>query len=312
MSKKRIAVIALGGNALVNPKEKNSSISSQLKHVERALEPLFPLIKSHHVVICFGNGYQVGNILLRVEASLGKAYALPLEVCVAESEGEIGYLIEQALHNLLLKHHFTKPIVNLLTEVIVDPRDPSFKHPTKPIGPWYTRKQADRMKKKGFQMIHEAKRGYRRVVASPAPLNIENAPIIKQLLQHAIIIAVGGGGIPVIKERKKFRGASAVIDKDLAAARLAQDIGADFLLILTATNKVCLNYGKKNEQPLSTLTAKQAKHYLKEGHFPEGSMGPKIQAAINFLHHGGRKVIITSPSSASRALQGKDGTVITS
>ena len=168
------------------------------------------------------------------------------------------------------------------------------------------------MKKKGFQMTYEVKRGYRRVVASPAPVKVENASIIKKLLQHALVIAVGGGGIPVIKKGKKFKGVSAVIDKDLAAARLAHDIGADLLLILTGTNKVYLNYGKKNEQPLSTLTVKQARQYLAEGHFPEGSMGPKIQAAINFLQHRSRKVIITSPSSTSRALQGKDGTVITS
>lgn len=309
MSKKRIAVIALGGNALVK-KGEEISIANQLKHVTQAMRHIIPLLKEYNIVITHGNGVQVGSILIRVEEALGKAYSLPLEVCVAESEGEIGYLIEQALHNALLEKNISKPVIGLLTEVLVNKNDPAFKHPTKPIGPWYTEEQAKEMKKKGFMMINEVKRGYRRVVASPQPMKVENSNIIKKLVEHAIVIAVGGGGIPVIKEGKKMKGVPAVIDKDLASARLAQDLKADLLLILTGVNKVCLNYGTKNEQPLSKLTIKQARQYLKEGHFPEGSMGPKIKAAIQFLQHGGKKVIITSPSKVQQALQGKEGTIV--
>lgn len=310
MQKKRSAVVALGGNALVKKGER-ISIPNQLKNVQEAMKNLLPIFQEYNTIISFGNGIQVGSILLRVEESLGKAYALPLEVCVAESEGEIGYLIEQALHKVLLMHHIRKPVVNLLTEVIVNKNDPAFKHPTKPIGPWYTKKQAQQLLKKGFKMVYEVRRGYRRVVASPKPLKVENSNIIKKLVRDAIVIAVGGGGIPVIKEHNSMRGVPAVIDKDLASACLARDIKADLFLILTGVKKVYLNYRTKKEKPLSQLTIKQAQNYLKQGHFPEGSMGPKILAAINFLKQGGKKVIITCPSCVSKALQGKEGTTIT-
>ena len=303
-------MVALGGNALTKKGEK-ISIAHQLKHVTEAMQCLLPLLKQYNVVITYGNGVQVGSILIRVEEALGKAYTLPLEVCVAESEGEIGYLIEQAVHNVLLQHRISKPIVNLLTEVIVNKNDPAFKHPTKPIGPWYTKRQAQQLQKKGFEMVHEVKRGYRRVVASPKPVKVENANIIKKLVRDAIVIAVGGGGIPVVKGHNKMRGIPAVIDKDLASACLARDIKADLLLILTGVKKVSLSYGTKKEKPLSKLTIKHAQHYLKQGHFPEGSMGPKIEAAIKFLKHSGKKVIITSPYQVKKALQGKEGTIIT-
>lgn len=310
MSKKRIAVVALGGNALVK-KGETISIPHQVRQVTQAMRNIIPLLKTYDLVITHGNGVQVGSILIRVEEAMGKAYALPLEVCVAESEGEIGYLIEQSLHNVLLEHKISKPVIGLLTEVIVDKNDPAFKHPTKPIGPWYTKKQAEQLQRKGFSMVYEAKRGYRRVVASPLPRKVENTDIIKKLVQNAIVIAVGGGGIPVVKEKNRMRGVPAVIDKDLASACLAKDIKADLLLILTGVKKVCLNYGTKKEQPLSKLTMKQAQFYLKQGHFPEGSMGPKIQAAINFLRNGGKKVVITHPSCVSKAMEGKEGTTIT-
>ena len=195
-------MVALGGNALVKQGEE-ISIPNQLKHITEAMRHIIPLLKEYNIVITHGNGVQVGSILIRVEEALGKAYRLPLEVCVAESEGEIGYLIEQALHNALLEHNISKPVIGLLTEVIVDKNDPAFKKPTKPIGPWYTQEQAKELEKKGFKMVFEVKRGYRRVVASPKPVKVENGNIIKKLIEHAIVIAVGGGGIPVIKEGKR-------------------------------------------------------------------------------------------------------------
>ncbi len=309
--KKRIVVVALGGNALVK-KGEQITIANQMKNVSEAMRHLIGILKDYNVIISHGNGIQVGEILIRVEEALGKAYTLPLEVCVAESEGELGYLIEHALHNVLLENHVHKPVISLLTEVIVDKNDPAFKHPTKPIGPWYNKEQAEKMQENGFNMVYEVKRGYRRVVASPTPKKVENSGIIKKLVRDAIVIAVGGGGIPVIKEGNRMKGVSAVIDKDLASACLAKDIKADLLLILTGVKNVYLNYGTNKEQPLSKLTIKQAQQYLKEGHFPEGSMGPKIQAAINFLKHGGKKVIITSPSCVEKALRGKEGTTIIS
>ena len=246
-----------------------------------------------------------------MEEALGKAYTLPLEVCVAESEGEIGYLIEQTLQNKLTQHHKKHPVVSLLTQVIVDKKDPLFHHPTKPIGPWYTKAQAQKIQKKGLHMAEIEPGKFRRVVPSPRPIKIDDVEIIKDLLRKdAIVIAAGGGGIPVYEERGKLKGIAAVIDKDLASACLAKAVHADLFLILTGVKKVALNYGRKNQKNLSKLSIKEASKYLKEGHFPEGSMGPKIEASIDFLKHGGKKVIITHPSVVRQALQGKEGTQI--
>ncbi|MBT4576740.1 carbamate kinase [Candidatus Woesearchaeota archaeon] len=304
-------VIALGGNSLIKKGEK-PTISNQFKNAKKTMEYLVPLIKNHKVVITHGNGFQVGNILIRVEESLGKAYSIPLEVCVAESQGELGYMIEQSLQNTLAKNKIKTPVVSILTQVLVDKKDPAFKDPTKPIGPFYTKSQAQKLMKKGFKLVEQIGRGWRKVVASPKPISIDDIKIIDLLLKNkTIVIAAGGGGVPIIKEKGKItHGVPAVIDKDLASACLANSIKAKTLIILMSEPSAYLNYKKKNQKPIRSLNIKEASKLLKEGHFPKGSMGPKIEAAIQFIKNGGNNVIITSSNNIQKALIGKSGTVI--
>ena len=298
-----LAVIALGGNVLLKRGEP-LSFDTQERNVRKAVKSIKNVAKNNKIIITHGNGPQVGNIMIQVESALGKAYPVPLHVAVAESEGEIGYLLEQALYNEL-----KKPVASILTQVIVNRRDPAFKKPTKPIGPYYNKRQSMILQKKGYSM-KKINGGYRRVVASPKPLRIVEAPIIKKLaFMNIIAIAAGGGGIPVFKKHG-LHGIDAVIDKDLASACLAKSIGADMLLILTDVSCVYLNYGKKDQRQLNKLTINEAKRLLAEGHFPEGSMGPKIEAAIEFAEYGG-KAIITNFSSLRAAVAGKSGTIVT-
>lgn len=308
--KKEVYIIALGGNALIQ-RDKKTTIKSQFQTLRRSLIHLIPLIKKHRIVIVFGNGPQIGNILIRVEEAYGKAYSLPLEVCVAESEGEIGYMIEQVLRNIMQEHKLhNTPVVNILTQVVVNKKDPAFKKPTKPIGPFYTLKQASDIVNKGYKVINDAGRGYRRVVPSPKPEYIVEAKTIKKLIKDTIVIAAGGGGIPVYKSGNKLRGIEAVIDKDLASSCLAKSIKANNLIILTGVDRVYLNFNKKNKKGIKKMNIKEAKKYQEEGHFLPGSMGPKIEAAIDFLENGGKKVIITSPNKLHKALKRKAGTII--
>ncbi|MCK4669870.1 MAG: carbamate kinase [Nanoarchaeota archaeon] len=308
---KKTLVVALGGNAILSKGQK-PTISSQFQNVKKAIKHILPLYKKYNLVITHGNGPQVGNILIRVEQALGKAYKLPLEVCVAESEGEIGYIIDQSLLNAMHGKKIKAGVATLLTQVLVDKKDPAFKRPTKPVGPFYTKRQANILKKKRLPVMFDAGRGYRRVVASPKPIKIIEVPIIQKLLkQNIIVVAAGGGGIPVIKEKGKYKGVEAVIDKDFASCCLAKCLKADILLILTGVDKVKLDYGRKNEKSINKMDAKLAEEYMEKGHFPPGSMGPKIQAAINFVKHGGKKAIITSPRNAENALKGRQGTHIT-
>ena len=304
-------VIALGGNSLIKKGEK-PTISNQFKNAKKTMEYLVPLIKNHKVVITHGNGFQVGNILIRVEESLGKAYSIPLEVCVAESQGELGYMIEQSLQNTLAKNKIKTPVVSILTQVLVDKKDPAFKDPTKPIGPFYTKSQAQKLMNKGFKLVEQIGRGWRKVVASTKPISIDDIKIIDLLLKNkTIVIAAGGGGVPIIKEKGKItHGVPAVIDKDLASACLANSIKAKTLIILMSEPSAYLNYKKKNQKPIRSLNIKEASKLLKEGHFPKGSMGPKIEAAIQFIKNGGNNVIITSSNNIQKALIGKSGTVI--
>ncbi|MDP3917391.1 MAG: carbamate kinase [Nanoarchaeota archaeon] len=311
MKKGEKIVIALGGNSLIKKGQK-PTISNQFKNTQKTLEQLIPIIKNNKVVITHGNGFQVGNILIRVEESLGKAYSIPLEICVAESQGELGYMIEQNLQNILNEQKIKRPVVSILTQVIVDKNDKAFKNPTKPIGPFYTKSQAERLKKDGFSITEQKGRGYRKVVASPIPKYIDDIKIIDTLLKNNIIvIAAGGGGVPVIKEKNKLKGVHGVIDKDLASACLATSINASVLIILTGEPCAYLNYKKSNQKQIRNLTIIQAKRYLKENHFPPGSMGPKIQSAINFITSGGKKVIITSSGNLKKAMKGQAGTTIT-
>ena len=232
---------------------------------------------------------------------------------VAETEAEIGYIIEQSLRNELQKMKVNKPVISILTQVLVNKDDKAFKNPTKFIGPFYNKKQAEKLKRKGMRIQPDPRGGYRRVVASPLPLKILEADVIKKIISNTIVIAAGGGGIPVYKQGDKLKGIEAVIDKDLASSVLASDIKADLFLILTDVSYVYLNFKTKAQQKLKKINLKQAEKYLRQGQFPEGSMGPKIKAAINFLKKNRKsKVIITSPDKIEKALKGKEGTLIIS
>jgi carbamate kinase len=303
-------VVALGGNALIRPGQRGT-IEEQRVTLTNSLAGVVELIRQgYEVILTHGNGPQVGNILLRAEAARDQAYEIPLDVCDAQSQGEMGYLIQQCLQNLLREHGIHRPVATVITQVIVDQTDPRMKKPSKPVGPFCTAKQAEALKAKGFQMAEDSGRGYRRVVPSPMPLKIVEQEIIRKLLDRdVIVIAVGGGGIPVyVSEKGDLVGVEAVIDKDLASSLLAISLKADKLLDLTAVEKVKLHFGTPAEQKLDKLCLEQAKKFLREGHFAPGSMGPKIEAAIQFLESGGKEVIITLPERALDALQGRTGT----
>ena len=314
MKKCKVVVIALGGNALVMEGQQGT-IAEQFENTRKSLEGIVYCLKQGYgVVITHGNGPQVGNMLLMVEASRNQVPELPLEVCVADTEGAIGYMIQQSLTNRLRKDGFDRCVVTVLTQVVVDKHDKAFSNPTKPIGPFFNEEEAERFcKEKGWYITEDSYRGYRRVVASPNPLKIVEERAVKCLLEAGdIVIAAGGGGIPVIvKEDGDFEGVDVVIDKDLASSVLARDIKADCLMMLTGVEHVFLNFKQPNERALKALTVKEAQRYLKEGHFPPGSMGPKIQAAINFLNWGGEVAIITAIDKVKEALEGITGTKIT-
>lgn len=306
-------VVALGGNALVQPGEQ-ATIATQFQNASAAMQAIVPLVKAgHRVVITHGNGFQVGHILIRVEEALGKAYGLPLEVCVAESQGELGYLLEQALHNALAEAGLKHPVVGILTQVVVDEEDPAFEHPTKPVGPAFDAGAAEQLRRAGFQVVEEPGRGWRKVVASPQPIEIADVEPIGWLLERgAVVIAAGGGGIPVTRsDDGRLQGVPAVIDKDLASAVLARALDAQTLLILTGEPAVYQDYQKPDQRPLRTLTPATARKLAHEGHFPPGSMGPKVQAAVEFVEGGGERAIITSVPRLQMALLGEDGTTIT-
>lgn len=312
-----VILVALGGNALLQRGEK-LSLATELANARTAIHHLAPLLKKEKLVITHGNGPQVGALLLRSELAKDAVYALPLAVCNAASEGEIGYLLEQELRNVLSRKKIRRDVAGLLSLVEVAPTDPAFRHPTKPIGPFYTKKEAMKLlkkSKKSISIIEDAGRGYRRVVPSPKPLRILSVGVIEKLVRSGIIvIASGGGGIPVIHTKNGWRGVDAVIDKDHASARLAHDLGAGTFLMLTDVPHVYLNYGVKNQRPLRSLTVSEAKNYLANGEFAEGSMGPKIEAAIAFLtdgNHHAQKAVITSLALADAALKGMAGTIIT-
>lgn len=295
-----LTVVALGGNALLRKGEK--SFDKQFINAQKAIKNISPLAREK-LVITHGNGPQVGNIMIRVEEALGKAYPLPLYAAVAESEGEIGFLLSQVIRNIL-----RKPVVSVLTQVLVDTQDRAFQKPTKPIGPFYTRREAMQLKRKGFEM-RKVNGGWRRVVASPKPLRVIESHIVKKLVRHAIVIAAGGGGVPVVRSRGRLHGIDAVIDKDLASACLAKSLHANVLMMLTDVDNAYLNYGKSNQKALGKIKAREARKYMEEGHFGEGSMKPKIEAAISFAEHGG-KAIITSFAAARKAVKGKAGTIV--
>lgn len=307
---KKLAVVAFGGNALLRAGEKGT-ISEQEKNAYETCTNILPLIQSgYNLVITHGNGPQVGNILLQNQAG-NKLYGIPempLDICGAYSQGFIGYVIEQQLRNVLESHGIDIDIITLITQVLVDKNDPAFQNPTKPIGPYYTKEEAEKiMKETGAVFKEDPKgRGWRRVVASPVPYRIGNRKSIEKLARDGnIVIAVGGGGIPVYYvEKNKLEGIDAVIDKDLASALLATQIGADEFYILTDVPKVCINFNKPNQKELDILSVADAKRYLAEGHFAEGSMAPKIKACIQFVENGGKQAIITEATELKNANAG--------
>lgn len=307
------AVVALGGNAITR-KEVEDTIANQFANTRNSLHGVIELIRrGYSLVITHGNGPQVGNAILRVELARGKAPILPLGICVADTEGGMGYMIGQSLYNRLHRDNLRREVVTIITQIEVDRNDPEMQNPTKYIGQFYSEQEAVLFQtERGWAMKEDSNRGWRRVVPSPIPRSIIEGRIIKQLVDAGVIvIAAGGGGIPVYYEADgTLEGVDVVIDKDRASALLAHEIGAEMLIILTGTDKVALNFGKPNQRLLDRITLAEAEQYLKEGHFPSGSMGPKIEAAIDFLKRGGATVVISSIEKAAEAVFGNAGTVI--
>lgn len=314
----RLAVVALGGNA-ISRKSESGNIHVQFANTRQTARLIMRLIlRGYKLVITHGNGPQVGDRLIQVEAALDKVADIPLGVLVGDTQGGMGYMIEQCVHNVMRREfHMTRPYVaTVLTQVLVDPKDPSLANPTKPIGPFYREEQARKlMTTNGWKMIDDAGRGWRRVVPSPNPIGIvERATIAALLKNNFLVIAAGGGGIPVYKESDGWlEGVDAVVDKDRASAILASLIDADELFILTDVEAVAVNFNKPDQRFLSEVRVHALEDYYREGQFPKGSMGPKVEAALAFLGNGkhpGRRVLITSPECTEEALNGYKGTWI--
>lgn len=313
MSKKELVVVALGGNAITRETEKGD-IYQQFANTRQSLIGICDLIEDgYRVVLTHGNGPQVGNMLIRVESAIDIVPQIPLGVIVADTEGGMGYMIQQSLYNMLHLRGIKKDVVTVLTQVIVDRDDPSILNPTKYVGPFYHGREVEKIRReRGYILKKDANRGYRRVVPSPIPIDIFEKKTIKKLInEEIIVIAGGGGGIPVyIEDDGRLEGVDGVIDKDLFAALMANEIKADILLILTAVDHVALNFGSPNQINLQELTLDEARAYMELGQFPPGSMGPKVQAAIDYLKNGGKKVIISSVEKSRDAVYGKVGTII--
>ena len=307
-------VIALGGNAIQRRGERGT-VEEQMANIRASLDGIVMVLGAGwSVVLTHGNGPQVGQMLLMVEAARGQVPELPLGICVADTEGALGYLIQQALVNRLRYERRPVAVVTVITQVVVDKHDPEFTRPTKPVGLFLGREEGERFsRERGWTVAEDAGRGFRRLVPSPRPLAIVERDVIRRLLEaEVIVIAAGGGGVPVVEEADgSLRGVDAVIDKDLASAVLARSIEAERLVMLTGEPYVFLDYGKPTRRPVPMLSARDARRHLDEGQFPAGSMGPKIEAALEFLAGGGREVLITSIEGFIDALGGKTGTRIT-
>lgn len=312
MEHKRTIVIALGGNAILQPGQRGTD-AVQIENVNTTCSQIAEMIKEgYRVVITHGNGPQVGNILIQNGAGADRVPAMPLDICGAESQGLIGYMIQQQLTNILEKIGIRIPVVTVVTQMVVDRDDPAFTKPAKPVGPFYSKDYAESaMKEKGENWIEDAGRGWRKVVPSPNPIRmIEIDSILKLISSGCIVIANGGGGIPVVEENSRYVGVEAVIDKDLGGERLAINVGADIFMILTDVPKVYLNYKKPGQIELDEISLKELENYQSEGHFRAGSMGPKVEACRRFVKNGGTSAIITSLDTAILSLDGKAGTRI--
>ena len=312
---RKLALIALGGNSLLKKGEKGTIQELERNAVETC-RYIFPLIENDwQIVITHGNGPQVGNTLIQHESAADIVPAMPLDVCVSETQGSLGYIFQQALLNELRRNKIERYVVTMVTQVVVDSNDPAFNKPTKPVGPFYTKDKAEIMQQiKKWAMVEDSGRGFRRVVPSPKPVKIIQRIMIRELAHNGhIVIAVGGGGVPVYKnENNDYVGIEAVIDKDLASSILAAEIRAGVFIILTTVPQVYINYGTPEQKALTTMDISLAKKYIQSGHFAEGSMKPKIEAAINYLSERDGRVIITSAELLKDAMEQKAGTTIVS
>ena len=312
------AVVAIGGNSLApagaGARRDLSPSAGGESPLRLTCEGIAAVMAAgYRTVVTHGNGPQVGDALLRSELAAGQVVPLPLDVCVAETQASIGYMLQQTLQETFERRGLRRPIVTLVSQVLVSRRDPALRNPTKPVGPFYSREEAARRSATlRWQMVEDAQRGWRRVVPSPQPKEIIELPAIQAALRDdVLVIACGGGGIPVVFRRERLVGIDAVIDKDRVSSLLAWELEADLFLISTAVDQVALRYGTPEQQNLDRLTAGEARRYLAQGQFPPGSMGPKIEAALAYLERGGKLVIITSPEKIPEALQGMAGTRIT-
>jgi carbamate kinase len=308
------AVVAIGGNSLIKDKQ-HESVEDQYIAAHETTQHIVAMIREGwNVAISHGNGPQVGFILRRSELAAKELHEVPLDVCGADSQGAIGYALQQNLCNEFKRLGMNREAATVICQTEVAADDPAFKNPSKPIGGFMDEEQAERRRKEGWDIVSDAGRGFRRVVASPQPLRIVELPAIKALIAAGIVVVtVGGGGIPVVADPEgDLHGVAAVIDKDLASALLANNLGADLLIISTAVEKVALNFGTPEERQVDHLTLAEAKAYLAEGvHFAKGSMAPKIQAVVNYLSNGGKAAIVTDPENVARALHGETGTLFT-
>ena len=313
MGDRKLAVVAFGGNALLRPEDRGTQ-EEQIARAKQAARWLAEIVRhGYKLIVVHGNGPQVGNILVQAEEASTKIPPQSLDVCVAQTEGSMGFLLQQAIRNRLDSIGSAGDVATILTEVEVDPADPAFKRPTKPIGPYFTRYRAESLERDlGWTMREESGRGWRHVVPSPRPLRILNIETIVHMLESAaVVIAAGGGGIPVVRGRDgQWRGVEAVIDKDFSSSLLASELRAEMYVVLTGVAKVAIDFEKPTQRSVDRLTVSEAQRYLAEGQFPAGSMGPKIEAAIQFVNRGGGQVLITDVEHLRDALGGREGTLI--
>jgi carbamate kinase len=311
--KRKIALIAFGGNAIL-PETQRGLQSEQINNAQKAARLMIHVVKKgYDLILVHGNGPQVGNLLIQMEESITKVPPFSLEICDAMTEGSMGFMLEKAIINELRKNSVDKDVATLITQVVVDREDQAFENPTKPVGPFYTKYRAQMLRReKKWTMIEDSGRGYRKVVPSPRPIDVIPKRIIRDLVHSGkIVIALGGGGVPVIiNGRGLFQGVEAVIDKDYAASLVAREVKADLFIILTNVDRVYLNYDTPDEEPIGVMTVKQAEEYLSQGQFPPGSMGPKIKAAIEYIKGGGKEVLITSANQLKASLINRSGTKI--
>jgi carbamate kinase len=306
-------VLAIGGNSLIRSKDR-SSFADQLAATADTCRHIADIVEAgHEVVVTHGNGPQVGFILIRSHLARNRLPEIPFDACNAQTQAEIGYMIQQSLGNEFGRRGIAKPVATVVTQVVVDGADPAFRSPSKPVGTFYTKGEAAKLERDlGWIMREDAGRGFRRLVPSPQPVDVVEEPEVVSLLRAgAVVVACGGGGIPVVRDGGSLKGVAAVIDKDLASSLLAGEIGAERLVISTSVEQVYLDYGQANQTALGHVSAEEMKNHLAAGQFPPGSMGPKVEAALDFLRRGGREVVITDPGHLADAMADKAGTHIT-